>query len=295
MRRHLLRGALTSLLAASAVTGLVPTASADPPPTSTVNCDPLQDAGVAVLGGGDQLAPGASLTSLSKTTSLVMQPDGNLVLYAVTVPGGPKHALWSSKTSGHPGAYAVMQLDGNLVVYRKGGGAKTGGALWSSKTYGATNAKVRLSSDGELTVWGDEGPWGPKWSSMTHEFSPTRCAPYPSAPYQSMWAGDWAQSATVWMVLQTDGNLVIYRKRDNKAIWNSGTRGKDTWTLDVEADGDVGLHPRLVSKWLWHTGTGGNYGAYALLQDDGNFVVYRKGGGPKSGGALWSSRTSTKN
>ncbi|MGD3105189.1 hypothetical protein [Streptomyces sp. YGL11-2] len=291
MRRHLLRGAFISLLTASAVAGLVPTATAAPAEaTETVNCEPLQDAGVTMLGTGRKLASGDSLTSRSKTTRLVMQPDGNLVLYAVTTPGGPKHPLWNSKTWGNPGAYAVMQTDGNFVVYRKGGGAKTGGALWSSKTYRATDAKLRLESDGNLSVWGDEGAWI-KWSSSTRELSPTRCAPYPSAPYQSMWGGDWAQSATVWLVFQEDGNLVIYRKRDGKAIWNSGTYGKDAWTFDVAANGDVGIHPRDVSTWLWHTGTAGNYGAYALLQDDGNFVVYRKGGGPKTGGALWATGT----
>jgi hypothetical protein len=47
---------------------------------------------------------------------LVMQGDGNLVLYA---PGctGPNGSCWSSGTSGHPGADFVVQEDGNLVIY----------------------------------------------------------------------------------------------------------------------------------------------------------------------------------
>ncbi|MDX2394978.1 hypothetical protein ACWGHM_36625 [Streptomyces sp. NPDC054904] len=44
----------------------------------------------------------------------------------------------------------------------------------------------------------------------------------------------------------------------------------------------------------WHSGTAGNNDAYALLQDDGNFVVYKKDGGPGKGGALWASGTYNK-
>ncbi|MER6567735.1 hypothetical protein ABT288_16485 [Streptomyces sp. NPDC001093] len=42
---------------------------------------------------------------------------------------------------------------------------------------------------------------------------------------------------------------------------------------------------------LWSTGTWGHSGAYATLQNDGNFVVYKSGGGPSTGGALWSTDT----
>ncbi|MGW7315635.1 hypothetical protein [Streptomyces sp. NPDC054854] len=42
------------------------------------------------------------------------------------------------------------------------------------------------------------------------------------------------------------------------------------------------------------TGTSGNLDAWALLQDDGNFVVYKKTGGPDKGGALWSTGTYDK-
>ncbi|MFD3328668.1 hypothetical protein [Streptomyces sp. NPDC058701] len=44
----------------------------------------------------------------------------------------------------------------------------------------------------------------------------------------------------------------------------------------------------------WRTYTGGNPDAWALLQDDGNFVVYKKTGGPGKGGALWNSGTYNK-
>ncbi|MFJ5029495.1 hypothetical protein ACIQB5_15525 [Streptomyces sp. NPDC088560] len=36
---------------------------------------------------------------------------------------------------------------------------------------------------------------------------------------------------------------------------------------------------------LWSTGTWGHTGAYATLQNDGNFIVYKSGGSPSTGGA----------
>jgi hypothetical protein len=47
-----------------------------------------------------------------------MQFDGNFVLY-VTMDWKPKNALWSSKTynKGVPPRRVVMQDDGNLVLY----------------------------------------------------------------------------------------------------------------------------------------------------------------------------------
>lgn len=52
----------------------------------------------------------------------------------------------------------------------------------------------------------------------------------------------------------TDGNLVVYRKADNKVIWSSYTGGKG--------------------------------GVMAVVQNDGNFVLYNS-----AGGAVWNSKT----
>ncbi|MFC1836694.1 hypothetical protein ACFL2Q_18545 [Thermodesulfobacteriota bacterium] len=57
-------------------------------------------------------------TDGEKVEDLVMQDDGNLVIYA---PGGKP--IWASETDGNPGAYVRLQDDGNLVIYvaRKNG------------------------------------------------------------------------------------------------------------------------------------------------------------------------------
>jgi hypothetical protein len=90
-------------------------------------------------GGGTCVAlePGQSLgrdvvkMSCDGRTSLVMQGDGNLVLYRNGV--GP---LWASCT-GDASTYGVyMQGDGNLVVYAPGG------ARFDSHTSGHANARL---------------------------------------------------------------------------------------------------------------------------------------------------------
>jgi hypothetical protein len=63
-------------------------------------------------------------TNGRSTDALIMQSDGNLVLYA---PGG--NPLWSSRTHGNGGAFLAVQDDGNVVVYTAGGRP-----LWATGT-----------------------------------------------------------------------------------------------------------------------------------------------------------------
>ncbi|MGW2320179.1 hypothetical protein [Streptomyces sp. NPDC001680] len=92
-------------------------------------------------------------------------------------------------------------------------------------------------------------------------------APAPAAgafmyPGQQLPPGHSLSSATMTLTMQTDGNLVARLKT-----------GKGS------------------GQTVWSTGTSGNSGAYAVMQTDGNLVVYKNGGGPGNGGALWSSKT----
>jgi hypothetical protein len=63
-------------------------------------------------------------TSTNNAVRAVMQGDGNFVLYSAN-----HAAVWASNTVGHPGAFLVLQDDGNLVIY-----APNGAPLWASNT-----------------------------------------------------------------------------------------------------------------------------------------------------------------
>jgi hypothetical protein len=117
----------------------------------------------AALAQGDAFLAGEVLTADQSRLSsdgrfrLVMQSDGNLVLY------GPSGAMWATRTAGNAGSRAAMQSDGNLVVYGPGGNA-----LWESGTWGNNNSRVVVQNDGNVVLYTASGaalystsrPWG---------------------------------------------------------------------------------------------------------------------------------------
>jgi hypothetical protein len=113
--------------------GLVTTSGNQPVP---------QDFGI-YLWPNQSLSPNQYLLASNGAYELVMQGDGNLVLYSTT------RATWNSGTSGHPDVlYTVMQGDGNLVIYKQGGIA-----IWNSGTQGNPGAFLAMQSDGNLVIY----------------------------------------------------------------------------------------------------------------------------------------------
>lgn len=103
---------------------------------------------------GSVLISGAQLWSADNQVVMVMQADGNLVVWRAGVP------LWSTSTYGNPGARAVMQADGNLTV------RADERVLWQSGTPGWNRSQAVVQSDGNLVVvapggypvwWKDKG------------------------------------------------------------------------------------------------------------------------------------------
>ncbi len=68
-------------------------------------------------------------TSASLSVKAFMTEDGNFVLSQYNKTNYTTKTIWSTQTNGNPEAYLTMQDDGNLVVYNK-----TGRALWASNT-----------------------------------------------------------------------------------------------------------------------------------------------------------------
>lgn len=104
----------------------------------------------------ETLRPGQELVSLPSTKyTLIMQGDGNLVLYS------PTTYLWASWTQNHGGAWAVNQgSDGNFVVY-----SSTFVALWYSHTQGHIGDVLVMQVDGNLVIYAPGAV--AVWSSRT--------------------------------------------------------------------------------------------------------------------------------
>lgn len=85
------------------------------------------------------------------------------------------------------------------------------------------------------------------------------------------------------LTLQDDGNLVLEAR--GKAVWSSGTNGKDVVRAEVQSDGNFVLY--TADKPIWHTDTKGKKDAKLVLQDDRNLVLY------SADGVAWSTKTET--
>jgi hypothetical protein len=100
------------------------------------------------------LKQGQSLTSSDGRFTLIMQSDGNLVLYAGARP------LWATGTNGKGGYTTDMQGDGNFVVY-----TAAHSPLWASRTDGHPGAYLVVQNDGNVVIY-DPGN-RPLWATNT--------------------------------------------------------------------------------------------------------------------------------
>ena len=139
-----LRAAARAVLGAAIISGSVLVVSALPAGASS-----------SILASGSHLSPGGSLVSTNGCFTLVMQKDGNAVVYA---PG--TSAIWASGTNGHAGSVLFMQSDGNLVVIAPGNHP-----IWASGTSGHPGAGLYMQADGNLVVIAPGNH--PVWASNT--------------------------------------------------------------------------------------------------------------------------------
>ncbi|KVF80263.1 peptidase S53 [Burkholderia vietnamiensis] len=213
---------------------------------------------------GTTLSPRQAVYSASGNHELLMQDDGNLVLYNTT--NGA--AVWNTGTYGNPGAYAVFQTDGNFVVY-----SANGTALWYSATYGqSTGQYLAVQDDGNMVIY---RPFVPAFATATGTSSYA-----PSAAGPAVWKGggvlSGGQSLTSGngvnvLMMQGDGNLVLLRQ--GVPVWNSRTFGHSGAYAVMQGDGNLVVYSAAGAP-LWNSGTGGYPGAIAYVQDDGNVVIY---------------------
>ncbi len=92
---------------------------------------------------GQQLPSGNFIVSSDKRYALLMQTDGNLVVYSAGY-----HSIWGSGTNGNSGAHLLLQNDGNMVIY-----SSSGNPLWGSNTVGQNLAYLLIQTDGNLVAY----------------------------------------------------------------------------------------------------------------------------------------------
>jgi Ricin-type beta-trefoil lectin domain len=115
---------------------------------------------------GEVMHKGDSRVSHNNGYELILQTDGNLVLYDKTPkPTNPTievpTKIWASNTNGRAVDRVVMQPDGNLAIYPPSGdcallptcNSRPTAAIWQSGTRGHASSKLRVQDDGKLIIY----------------------------------------------------------------------------------------------------------------------------------------------
>jgi hypothetical protein len=87
----------------------------------------------------------------------------------------------------------------------------------------------------------------------------------------------WSNNHAYYLILQSDGNLVLYDQYNSPQWWTGTTTGN---VAQMQMDGNFVLNHN--SSNLFNTGTSWWPGCYLVVQNDGNLVVYSP-----TGSALW--------
>jgi hypothetical protein len=271
-------------------------------------------AGVPIWNTGTANHPGAYLQ---------MQADGNLVLYAgssalwasntrLPGPNGCRNlwydqqlALGESVTScnGHvkltfTAGELVLKVD-NVQKWSSGTGGsgaytailqhdgnfvlynREDRAVWNTGTPGHTGAHLQVQNDNNVVLYASNG--GLLWSTSTWAAQPSGCRDLRANQQFLPGYGVSACNGSTRLTLQTDGNLVL--KDGSKVLWSSGTAGKDARFAMLQNDGNFVIYDS-DDQAIWNTGVVGNANARLSVQNDGNLVLYRA-----SGSVIWTTNT----
>lgn len=217
---------------------------------------------------------------------LIMQTDGNMVLYTGKNDEVPLWATMTNRASNLPNV-ANMQNDGNFVIYDK-----NGTPLWNSNTFkkGIAPYQLLLQDDGNLVLY--DATSLAIWASGTYQVPGSRITNLNSNDAVV------SQNGVFKVIMQTDGNFVLYAVGTSKTISNEKPLwASNTWTnlsnqalpyrATMQQDGNFVLYDRNnVPKFATGTSNKGSAPYSMVLQDDGNLVIY-----DKNYSAIWTSGT----
>jgi hypothetical protein len=87
------------------------------------------------------------------------------------------------------------------------------------------------------------------------------------------------------LLYQADGNLVVYRNSDGRALWASGTNGRSAGICIMQGDGNLVVYDAAGTA-VWASGTHREPGSRLFMQNDGNLVIYNRDNRP-----VWATNT----
>jgi len=81
------------------------------------------------------------------------------------------------------------------------------------------------------------------------------------------------------------GNLELWDTTSRRLLWHTATRGRDAARMVMQDDGNLVIYDKR-GRPLWASGTDGNRSAYLTLRTDGNVVIYSQDNRP-----IWQTAT----
>jgi hypothetical protein len=99
-------------------------------------------------------------------------------------------------------------------------------------------------------------------------------------PGEVLHLNDFLVNGDYWMMLQQDGDLVLFYQ--SYQLWHSNTAGQGVRRCIMQQDGHLALYD-YHGVVVWERS--GGPGCYFVLQDDGNAVIYQ----PKV--LIWATNT----
>ncbi|HET9284477.1 MAG TPA: hypothetical protein VFR24_21190, partial [Candidatus Angelobacter sp.] len=177
--------------------------------------------------------------------------------------------------------YATMQTDGNFVLY-----SPTNEALWSSGTSGSNAGSVMMQDDGNLVLYIF------KWSAGTY------AAPTPgNYPAQTCSIGTYlipggrinanqcivSPHGQYMLYMDPNGNFYIYDIAHGTGTWGANTYGHPGAYALMQSDGNLVVYD-ANNNFLWMSGTNGTNAERLDMEDDGRIIIYK---------SAWNSGTST--
>lgn len=207
------------------------------------------------------LHPSHSWPSLSGSSFLEMQLDGNLVLH-----DSAGNALWHSATQYYPDRLGlVVKRDGNLTMWH---GAPIV-PYWTSNSSSATNTTFVVGNNGQLTVYDASG--SVVWSNGSggSGILSGGATLYPSSFLNS-------PDGRYRLSFQGDGNLVLYNEFE-VATWATNTFSLNS-RAEFQTDGNLVLYDS-GGAFYWASNTSNNPGALLRLDNAGNLDIVSSAGG----------------
>jgi hypothetical protein len=183
-------------------------------------------------------------TQFTRAGQAAMQGDGNFAIYNPEL-----LACWSTGTQGNDGAYLLLQGDGNLVVY-----SAAGVALWDRSVPTPSQYSCPITP-----------PTGSGVLTTDEQLAPGQQFVSDNGRYR--------------LEYQNDGNLVFTDLQTSTELWASDTDGTVPGRVLMQSDGNLVIYDAADAA-CWASGTVGYQGAYLTVQSDGNLVIYSQFGVP---------------